>query len=200
MNIKLNAQEFTALCESKGACRNGLQFIAGKSLAEFWQTDHCANWMLWIAGKMVDTDGWWTRQQLVLAACACAETVLEIFEKKYPNDKRPRKAIETAHAWAEGKATIGKVRGAADDACTVPYVYAPAAAAAAAFSVTYPVHASVAANDAAAHAAAVYAAHIATDSPDYAAAYAVAWRIMRAEKLKDLCAIVREHLPMENKK
>ena len=50
--IELNAEQFTALCKSKGACREGLEWIRGKSLAEFWQTTDRADWMLWLAGKM----------------------------------------------------------------------------------------------------------------------------------------------------
>lgn len=33
----------------------------------------------------------------------CAEPVLEIFEEKYPNDKRPREALEAAIAWAHNE-------------------------------------------------------------------------------------------------
>jgi hypothetical protein len=40
-----------------------------------------------------------------LFACDCAERVLPEFESMYPDDKRPRKAIETARLFAEGKAS-----------------------------------------------------------------------------------------------
>ena len=33
-------------------------------------------------------------------AADCAESVLHLFEKRYPNDSRPRKAIEAARATA----------------------------------------------------------------------------------------------------
>ena len=36
-------------------------------------------------------------------ACRCAEDVLHVFEKKYPNDDRPRKAIEAKRRYVEGK-------------------------------------------------------------------------------------------------
>ncbi|MFW9922180.1 MAG: putative immunity protein [Candidatus Thorarchaeota archaeon] len=39
---------------------------------------------------------------LVLWSMDCAERVLAIFEEKYPQDKRPREAIEAAKAWAFG--------------------------------------------------------------------------------------------------
>ena len=50
---------------------------------------------------------------LVVWATDCAEHVLPYFEEKYPKDDRPRKAIETARAWAQGKATVGEARTAA---------------------------------------------------------------------------------------
>jgi hypothetical protein len=40
-----------------------------------------------------------------LFACDVAEGVLYLFEKQYPDDKRPRQAIETARRYALGKAT-----------------------------------------------------------------------------------------------
>jgi hypothetical protein len=62
--------------------------------------------MMWFAGKMCD------RKAVVLAACDCAETTLPIFEKRYPDDKRPRVAIETVRRWARGKATGAELRAA----------------------------------------------------------------------------------------
>ena len=40
-----------------------------------------------------------------LFACDCAEHVLPIFETKYPDDKRPRQAIEVSRRYATGEAT-----------------------------------------------------------------------------------------------
>ena len=40
-----------------------------------------------------------------LFICDVAERVLPLFEKKFPLDERPRKAVETARAFAEDKAT-----------------------------------------------------------------------------------------------
>ncbi|NHJ86645.1 MAG: hypothetical protein FK734_14365 [Asgard group archaeon] len=40
---------------------------------------------------------------LVLWTIDCAQRVLSIFEEKYPQDKRPREAIEAAKVWAQGK-------------------------------------------------------------------------------------------------
>lgn len=51
----------------------------------------------------------------LLAAWAadCAEHVLSLFELKYPEDHRPRRAIETARAWSRGEVTVGEAREAA---------------------------------------------------------------------------------------
>ena len=40
-----------------------------------------------------------------LFACYCAKYSLDIFEREYPDDKRPREAIETAERFARGLAT-----------------------------------------------------------------------------------------------
>lgn len=40
---------------------------------------------------------------LVMWALDCAPRVLEIFEKQYPNEKRPHIALEIAQAWARGE-------------------------------------------------------------------------------------------------
>ena len=50
---------------------------------------------------------------LVLWAADCAEHVLPYFEKEYPKDDRPRKAIEAGRAWAREKITTGEARTAA---------------------------------------------------------------------------------------
>jgi hypothetical protein len=40
-----------------------------------------------------------------LFACDCAERVLPIFERRYPDDKRPRTCIEVSRRYAIGQAT-----------------------------------------------------------------------------------------------
>jgi hypothetical protein len=50
---------------------------------------------------------------LVLWAADCAEHVLPFFEKKHPQDKRPRKAIEAGRAWASGEIAMSEARAAA---------------------------------------------------------------------------------------
>ena len=90
-------------------------------------------------------------KDLGLFACRCARLVLPIFEEKYPEDDRPRKAIEAAEAFALGqidKAELAKAARAADAA---DVAYAAYVAAVCAFY-------AAAAYAAAAYAAATYAA------------------------------------------
>ena len=49
---------------------------------------------------------------LVGWAADCAEHVLPLFTAKYPEDDRPRRAIEVARAWSRGEATVGEARAA----------------------------------------------------------------------------------------
>jgi len=63
--------------------------------------------------RKVDT---WNDKTARLFACYCARDTLPIFEKKYPNDNRPRVAIETAERYANGEATIEELNAASDAA------------------------------------------------------------------------------------
>ena len=51
----------------------------------------------------------------LLAAWAadCAEHVLPLFSAKYPEDERPRRAIQIARAWSRGEASVLEAREAA---------------------------------------------------------------------------------------
>ena len=72
-----------------------------------------ALWALWAVLPEQATE----RDRIArLFACDCAEAVLPIYERKYPNDKRPRNAIETARRYAVGEATAGELAAARDAA------------------------------------------------------------------------------------
>lgn len=49
----------------------------------------------------------------VLWALNRAERVLPYFEEKYPDDDRPRKAVDAARAWVRGEMSLSDVRAAA---------------------------------------------------------------------------------------
>jgi hypothetical protein len=137
----------------------------------------------WILESSIPTkDKYWffckkvfTKEQNQQAAIWCAWIVLEIFENKYPNDDRPRKAIIAVEQYIEGlidrEALIEARRNAYDayaDADAAAYAAAAYAAyAAAAAYAAYAAAAAYAAYAAYAAAAYAYAAYAA-----YAAAYA----------------------------
>jgi hypothetical protein len=50
---------------------------------------------------------------LVLWATECAEHVLPYFEKEYPEDDRPRKAIEAGRVWVRNKIPLSEIRAVA---------------------------------------------------------------------------------------
>ena len=100
--------------------------------------------MLWcLRATVEDSDG--AARQL---AIAFAEDVLSIFEKAYPGDMRPRKAIQAARDFAEGKIGIAELRekqeaaraaadAAAYAAARAAYAAADATADAAAYAAAY---------------------------------------------------------------
>ena len=51
-----------------------------------------------------------------LFACYCARYALHTFERKFPDDKRPREAIETAERFARGQATLEELNAAEEAA------------------------------------------------------------------------------------
>ncbi|GMT96821.1 hypothetical protein KH5H1_09400 [Corallococcus caeni] len=52
-------------------------------------------------------------ESLARWAADCAEHVLPHFEQKFPEDLRPRRALEAIRAWAQGALTMSEARGAA---------------------------------------------------------------------------------------
>ena len=122
-------------------------------------------------------------KNITLFAADCAESVLHLYEKKYPNDKRPRAAIEAARAGdahAADAAFAADAAAAAANADARAVFYAAAAAtfaadAAAAARAVFYAAAAAAANadadaDADARAAAAFAAAAAARAVFYAAA------------------------------
>ena len=120
----MDAKQFEDLLHELGACSSAVEWAHGKTLHVVWNTCNRGDWLLWLVGKMADKNGWPTRKQLVLAACACAEQALKYVPK---GEDRPKKAIQTARAWARGKATIKEVRNAAYAAYAAAYAAANAA-------------------------------------------------------------------------
>ena len=119
-------------------CRDGLVFAksCGFDFAKIYDTCERGDWLIWLLRKSNAID----KMQAVLLAVACADHVLPVFEAKYPNDKRPRLALEAATAWAKDpsdankKAAYAAAYAAAADAYDAA---ADAAAYAAAFAAAF---------------------------------------------------------------
>ena len=79
-------------------------------------------WALRIVLEPADKD-------IRLFACDCAERVLPLYETNYPNDNRPRQAIETARRFANGQATLAELAAARDAARVAAWAAAGATAA-----------------------------------------------------------------------
>ena len=168
----MDAKEFKALLIDLRACSSAIQWAKRKSLSKAWQSCKRGDWLLWLAGKMADKPGWPTRKQMVLGACACAETALKYVK---PGEDRPRLAIETTRAWVRGEASIDDVRIAASAAYAAHF--AAYAAAYSAYSAAYAADAAYAAY------AAAYAAYAAAAGADAAyAAYASFSQARSAER------------------
>ena len=82
-----------------------------------------------------------------LFACDCAESVLHLYERDYPNDNRPREAIRISRACAVGEA-IAEASAAASDTARAAAIAAASAAASAAARAAASAAASDAARDA----------------------------------------------------
>jgi len=151
-------------------CTGGYQWARDNniaSLAEAFAKLERGDWWLWLASAYkVELD----KPRLVTFAADCAERALPKFEDRYPDDARPRKAIEAARACVT---------------CPSPETRAAAYAASAVGAAAYAADAAARATDAAD--AAAYAAH-AADAAAYAAhaaAYA-AERQWQADRLREL--------------
>jgi len=149
--------------EEKKPCKEGLAFLNK-------QTDKSAVSVInaLVVAKQYDWADWaltrsFTKRQNVMFAIYAAEQVIDIFEKEYAEDKRPRASIETAKRWLTGEATEAECRVAADAAYYAAYASAYAA--------------SYAASSAAS--AAAYAAYASYAYASYAAASAAAYAAMR---------------------
>jgi hypothetical protein len=196
-NELMSAADFAKLLRKISACEEACEWAKGKTLAEVWATCERGDWMLWLVGYMNGKKGWATQQQVVLAACDCAELSLKYVAA---GEARPRIAIETARKWARGEATIEEVTDAAHaahDAYAAAYAAAHAAAAYAAYAAAYAAYAAAYAAYAA-YAAAAYAAYAAYA---YAAAYdaaydAASYEATRNEILKQCADLVRKSIPV----
>ena len=174
-----------------GACAEAVEWAAKQNgtRQEIWSRCPRADWLLWLAAR-VASHGSPEHRQVVLAACACARTVLHLVPS---GEDRPRVAIETAERWARGESgvTLEMVAAARVAAEAAAEAASGAAAWAASGAAAVDDAASAAAVDDAASAAARAAARAAASAAARAAAWAAAWEAA----MKSMALIVREIIP-----
>ena len=98
------------------ACSDGMSFVTEHKLIGSDECDFIRqlvkldkhDWALWLLVRRLD------RKDRIRFAVYCAKDVLPIYEAEYPNDDRPRKAIEAAETCM--KSNTKKNRDAADAA------------------------------------------------------------------------------------
>jgi len=148
-------------------CRRGYHVVTAAHLREHWGRIGSVLYVAEARGEIVtDTDklaceqirlvnrvGTLTQDVLVTFAADCAARVLPLFEARFPDDDRPRKAIEAARS---GDADAADAAYAAADAARAAYA---ANAAYAAYAAAYAARAADAAVYAARAADAAYAAN-----------------------------------------
>ena len=69
--------------------------------------------MLWLLQHRCGNVGTPLHRKLAIAKAKCARLVLHLFEKKFPDDARPRQAIEAAEAYGESAAAYAAAAYAA---------------------------------------------------------------------------------------
>jgi hypothetical protein len=157
------------------ACQDGFDFwvknCEGKPNIKQIQilAEYRFNWANWILSRILD------KKQRIKYAIFSAELVLNIFEKKYPEDTRPRAAIEAAK-----KVLLKNTKANRDAAYAAAYAaYTAADAAYAAYTAAYAAYAAYTITSAAASAA--YTA----DAADAAsAAYTITYAAADACEIK----------------
>ncbi len=150
------------LLKEKNACYDGVEWVTENGLIGLGAVDFLnkliesgkLNWASWLIVKLM------RRPQYLKYAIYSAEQVIDIFENTYPEDNRPRKAIEAAKKVLDKD--TDKNRAAADAAaCAAHATSAAAHAASYAASVADAAACAAHATSAAAHAAS-YAASVAS--------------------------------------
>ena len=156
------------------ACSPAVDWVGERDLKTAWLECERADWMLWWSEYKTEI------KNLVFLSAKCAETVLHIYEEKYPDDMRVRDCIQACFDFAKGKITEDELKKYRDRANA-------AAADAAAFAAACAVYAADARAARAARAAnaanaAVNAANAADDDDTC------------TEHHIKMCNIIREHI------
>jgi hypothetical protein len=156
------------ILQKHGACSEGVRWYQDNGCPKTVSStvdlllksdnDNRLNWSNWLLSRML------SHKNKIHYAIYAAEQVIEIYEKKYPDDQRPRNAINAAKKVL--KSNTKKNRDAADASSHAAYAAADASS-----------HAAYAAADASSHAA-YAAAYAAADASSHAAADAMKEKII----------------------
>ena len=112
--------------KKESACLEGISWFNkqeerdGVEVMKRLITKEHLNWANWLCVRLM------THKQQIQYAVYAAEQVIEIYETKYPDDKRPREAIELAKKYIEYPSKKNRV--AAYAAANAAYAAANAAA------------------------------------------------------------------------
>jgi len=168
------------------ACREAVDWCSDfGTLQEAWDKCERGDWMLWYLGQTCGATETDSHRTMTACKAACARLVLHIWEAKYPDDARPKLAIEAAEKYSRGEitASASAASAAAADAAAADAADDAASAASAAYS-------------AAASASAAYsAAWAAAGDAAWDAAWAAAGDAARFAMLKQCAEEIRKIVP-----
>ena len=118
MPATMRRDKFVAELEHRNVSPAAIEWCrsTGGSAASLWAKCPDAEWLFEVAGHAGVS-----RNQLVAAACDCVKLVLPTYERAHPEDLRPRRCIEKADAWTQGKASLQSVVAARKVADWVAY-------------------------------------------------------------------------------
>lgn len=128
----MNKKITTEFLQSINACQSGIDQVAKYEnkepvavIRQLVADDHW-DWANWLLPRLMDYKGY------VSYAVFAALQVIDIYEKKYPNDKRPRLAIEAAQRCIDDPSKKNKLEAEAEAAARAAWAAWPPAARAAA--------------------------------------------------------------------
>lgn len=176
------------------ACPDGYKWAIQnkiKSTEDVWDKCERADWLLWLIQKTGRID----EKRMIIITALIAETVLHIYEEKFPDDSRVRECIQAIKDYANGKITKEKLKTYQVIAHAAYTAYIAVAYADAAAYVAYT--AAYAAYIAVAYADGGYGGYIAADGGYIAAiaADAVTYTAKKSQH-KKMIAIVKQNIKL----
>ena len=107
------------------ACREAVEWCSDfGTLQEAWDKCERGDWMLWYLGQTCGATETDSHRTMTACKAACARLVLHIWEAKYPDDARPKLAIEAAEKYSRGEITAAFAASAAYAAFAAAAAYA----------------------------------------------------------------------------